>query len=31
MPAPLQKYWSKVVSFFCTPAVADVLPLVSVP
>jgi hypothetical protein len=31
MPAPLQKYWSKVVSFFCTPAVADVLALVSVP
>ena len=26
-PTPLQKYWSKAVSFFCTPAVADVLPL----
>ena len=30
-PEPLQKYWSKAVSFFCTPAVALVLPLVTAP
>jgi hypothetical protein len=31
MPAPLQKYWSKAVPFFCTHAMTLVLQLITVP